>query len=232
MLRALIGPSPASARRLTLGMAALAGVIIAVLWTALLYDARRTRDVAMAEATSNSRNFVVAFREHITGVVGAIDQLMIAIAADHATHPSEFRLPAWVAASPLIERMAVQVAMIDRNGLLRVSNLRPASGTVDLSDRPHFRYHLDPAAPQPYISVPLVGRVSDKWSIQYTRRLTRDDGSFDGVVVVSIDPFYFSRFFDSIDLGAHGTAALVGTDGIIRARRDLDGRHLGEDVRD
>jgi len=216
-------------RRLTLGMAALAAVMIAMLWTALLYDARHSREIAMTQAGRDARNLVVAFREHIRRTVGAIDQLMVAIVADHAANPAEFRIPAWVEGSPLLKGMALQVSLIDKTGILRASNL-PTSGHVDLSDRPHFRYHLDPAAPQPYISVPVIGRVSNKWSIQFTRRMTRDGSTFDGVVVVSVDPSYFSSFFDSVNLGRQGAAALIGTDGIIRARRPRATSDIGADV--
>ena len=52
------------------------------------------------------------------------------------------------------------------------------------------------------------GRASGKLSIQITRRVTRKDGSFAGVVVVSIDPLYFSKFFDKVDLGQNGVVAL------------------------
>lgn len=203
--------------------------IVIMLWAALLYDSKRSEETALQQGRKDVSNLALAFRENITGIVSAIDQLMIAIDADHISRPEDFRIPKWVEKSPLLQGLALQVALIGPDGIVRTSNLH-LNGRVDLSDRPHFRYHLDPSASQPYISVPVLGRVSGKWSVQFTRRLTRDDGRFDGVVVISVDPFYLSKFFDNVNIGKGGNALLVGRDGIVRARRALDNQGLGQDL--
>src|SRR6202035_1739478 len=131
--------------------------------------------------------------------------------------------------SPLLKGLALQVGLLGADGIVRASTL-PLDGVVDLSGRPHFRYHLDPSAAQPYISVPVIGRLSGKWALQVTRRLTRDNGRFDGVVVVSIDPFYLSKFFEQVSLGKTGNAVLVGSDGIVRAAYALKTQELGQDL--
>src|SRR5262249_55099461 len=154
-----------------------------------VYDSKRSEDAAIEQGRRDVNNLAIAFREHTTGIVSAIDQVITAIAADHARDPSEYRLPAWVGQSPLIKSLALQIGLIGPDGIVQFSSLG-LNGRVDVSDRPHFRHHLDPAASQPYISVPVLGRVSKKWSVQFTRRLTRENGAFDGIVVVSVDPFY------------------------------------------
>jgi PAS domain S-box-containing protein len=202
---------------------------LAMLWGALIYDARRSQEGAIAQSRRDATNLAMAFREHIQRTVSAIDQLLVTIISQLGDDPDQYRIPAWVERSPLLHGMAVQVGIAGPDGIVRDSNLG-VSGRVDLSDRPHFRHHIDASAPQPYISVPVLGRVSGKWSIQITRRISGQDGSFRGMVVVSINPDYFSNFFDSVDLGAHGAAMLVGRDGIVRARRDMKTRDAGQDM--
>src|SRR5262249_12835597 len=156
-----------------------------------------------------------AFREHVRRMVGIIDQLMITIIAEQSGGPTRYRVPDWVENSPLLKGLGLQISLVGPDGMVRASNL-PLNGPVDVADRDHFRYQLGPSAAQPYISVPVRGRVSGKWSIQLTRRITGADGKFAGVVVISVDPFYFSQFFESADLGRHGAVRLVGLDGVVR----------------
>jgi signal transduction histidine kinase/CheY-like chemotaxis protein/HPt (histidine-containing phosphotransfer) domain-containing protein len=56
-------------------------------------------------------------------------------------------------------------------------------------------------------------------SIQFSRRITLNNGQFGGVVVASFDPAYFTRFYDELKLGQGAAATLAGTDGSIYARR-------------
>ena len=230
-------PQPASARfadkprsnpRLPLGIVILSIAVVGMLWAGLIYESKRLEDTAIAQATENSGNIAAAFREHIGRTVGSIDQILIGIATDHEENPAAFRIPRWIYNTLLLKGMAMQVSLADRHGIIRASNLG-GTGT-DVSDREHFRHHLDPKAAQPFISKPLMGRVSQKMSIQFTRRMTRNGSEFDGVVVVSIEAHQFSRFFDHIDLGAHGVAALIGLDGIVRARGGFGSETIGDDV--
>ncbi len=79
-----------------------------------------------------------------------------------------------------------QVALIDADGVNRWSSLG-GQVHVDLSDRPHFRAHVDRNIGV-HVSEPLTGRVSGQVSVQFSRRLNRPDGGFGGVIVLSVDP--------------------------------------------
>ena len=219
-----------SVARHPLAIVALCLTIVAMLWAALIFDVDRSGNATMEQARHDVQNLALAFKEDVARTMSAIDQLLI-IMTTQINAAKDARVPLWVKDSALLQGMSVQVSLIGSDGIM-LDSTTGITDRIDLSDRAHFRHHLDPSASQPYISVPVIGRASGKWSIQVTRRVTRKDGSFGGVVVVSIDPLYFSKFFDKVDLGQNGVVALVGLDGIVRARRGPRGFDIGQNVGD
>src|SRR5215831_5036031 len=86
-----------------------------------------------------------------------------------------------------------------------------------VGDRDHFRALVDAADDKMFISKPVIGRISHRAGIQLARRISRPDGTFDGIITASLDPSYFARLYDSVEVGADGFIRVTGTDGVIRA---------------
>src|ERR1035437_8317055 len=122
-----------------------------------------------------------------------------------------------------------KVAIIDRNGMLQRSPLNPAAGPIDLSDRSYFSIHMNNQVDVLFISEPLLLRASGKWSVQFSRKLIAADGSFDGTVVLSLDPDWFTRLYEALNIG-QGALIMVGTDGIVRARASSSSLGMAQNV--
>lgn len=123
----------------------------------------------------------------------------------------------------------LQIAMIDSNGQLVFSTV-PGWQPMDLSDREHFRVHRD-GLREPFISTPLVGRASNRWSVQVTRAILDDSsGEFAGVVVVSVDPLEISTALRQGHLGVEAVTTLARPDGLILARSHDPERILGQRI--
>ncbi len=130
-----------------------------------------------------------------------------------------------------IADVAIQVAVTDRDGWMVYSNLSRQLGRISLADREHVRSHVGSTESRLFISKPVLGRVSGKWSLQLTRPLLRD-GRFDGVLIVSVDPALFSRFQPALPLASHGITAMLRDSGELMARSPYQPALLGRQVVD
>lgn len=198
-------------------MGAVLALIIG-LWWMLFVQLERDRQELSSAARLNGANLAQAFEEHVVRTVRGIDSALLGLRNDWRTGGGHFRQEVRDFESGYDDGLLLQIAVIGRDGRLTFSNLGAGSEGMDLSDREHFRFHKEAAGDSLFISKPVLGRVSGKWSIQLARRIETADGSFGGVIVASIDPSYFSRFYQSIDIGEGGAVTLLGLDGVVRAR--------------
>ena len=208
---------------------ALVLTILAVLWGAIgtrlvaeWHDVEKGAEVATS-------NIAGAAEQGIARTIEAIDQRLRFAREAYRRDPGGFTLDFVASGNGYNDGMMVQLALIDAAGKLRQTNLGPTDGTLDLSDRPHFRVHVDEPTDTLFISRPVLGRVSQRWTVQFTRKLFAPDGSFAGVVVCSLDPYWLTQFHELLDVS--GNMLLLGTEGIVRAAAP-DGTALGRDVSD
>jgi diguanylate cyclase (GGDEF)-like protein len=66
--------------------------------------------------------------------------------------------------------------------------------------------------------------------LQFSRRLTTDDGAFDGAVIVAIGADYFVSGYESSMYGEHGVLGVLGTDGVFRVRRTGEAVFSGDTI--
>lgn len=191
--------------------------MVGALWGAILVVVGHNRAALRAAAEVDAGNMARVFAEHVRRTVTMIDLALQDYRDFHRATPGVPPEAGWRDAY-LKEGGVFQWSVIDAQGMVRYTNLAPGSKPVDLSDREHFRVHRESGRDELFISKPVLGRVSQRWSIQFTRRLSNPDGSFAGVIVLSVEPDYFVANFEAIDTGTHGVTLLAGTDRVLRAR--------------
>ena len=201
---------------------------VAVVWLGAWYISTEEFKRTEAAAYQDTANLARAFEEHIIRLIQAHDQILIFARTSYSKDPRHFDLMRWAREQQFATDVTLQIATTDKRGILTGSNLGMPSTRTDLSDREHFRVHADSDRDELFISKPVLGRVSGKWSIQLSRRLKAPDGSFDGVVILSIDPYYLASFYESIDVNTQGNVLLIGLDGIVRARVSREERTVGQ----
>lgn len=216
-------------QRLFLPLVLLMLSLIVLVWGAVLYKARTEEALVIRSINTENLNLARAFEEHTIRTIKSVDQAVLFLKFQYERYGDKVNIAEYVREGMIINSIFNQLGVIDEHGIYVLSNL-PDHKRVDLSDREHFRVHMAKDTNTLYISKPILGRATGKWSIQMTRRINKPDGSFGGVVVISVDPFYFSDFYSGVDLGVGGVVTLVGLDGIVRARRAGDDKSVGQNL--
>jgi diguanylate cyclase (GGDEF)-like protein len=211
-------------------------ILVSVLATAVIWlgawhlaglDARRAEDGAFRDTANLAR----AFEEHIIRLIKACDQILLFARSSFGRDPTGFSLKQWAHDQNFANDVTLQIAIADKTGILTASNLPLSPKPTSIRDREHFRVHADTARDELYISKPVMGRISGKWSIHLSRRISADDGSFLGIITIAIDPYYLGRFYESVDLNRNGMVLLAGLDGIVRARVSGASQTVGQSIR-
>jgi len=191
---------------------------IILLWGFLWYQFSYDNQQAHSAAETTVSNLSKAFEENILGTIRHLDEFLVTLRRDYPQHQDQIAALITSYNRHSEKELIIQLSITDARGIMVYNTKGMPDKPLDLSDREHFRVHLNSNEDKLFISKPILGRVSKKWSIQFTRKIFDRNGLFAGVAVLSVDPDYFQSFYQSIDIGKKGVITLFGMDGVIRAR--------------
>ncbi len=188
-----------------------------LIWSAAFYEMNRSRAGYLHEAELRTTVQAHVFAQYSQSTIKFIDVLLLQTRTqwngDWAHFSSVIQQE-----QQSIKDIAFQIAVLDRDGILRFSSLAPATNHVDLSQREHFLAHKRaPDTDHLFISEPVKGKVSGEASLQFTRPVFKD-GKFDGVLVASVSPEVFTRFAGELQAGASSMVNVMRDSGASLAR--------------
>jgi hypothetical protein len=115
----------------------------------------------------------MVFEENVLRSIGEIDKALLYLRRSIETRKDSTGFNTIANTTDVLSEIIVQVAIIDASGIMRASNAGPQPAPpMDLSDREHYRVHVNSGKDQLFISKPM----------QFSRRFTNVDGSFTGKV--------------------------------------------------
>ena len=206
-----------------IGAIAVAGVVFVLgLWAEVFILVGSEHRTAVTHARTEVSNLSAAFQDEVTRILDHVSGAMELVAQRMRAENGAFDIHEWASEIPLLASPTIQAAIIGPDGRLQSTTFDPHPKPIDLSDREHFRIHLDGKYHGVFISKPVIGRVTGQMGFQVTKRVDSVDGRFLGVIVFSLSPSQLTALHKSIDLGPRGMMALFGTDNIVRARFGAD----------
>jgi signal transduction histidine kinase len=208
----------------------LAIALVATLWGVTLYQLDVSRKSHLVIASKDAESFAIALQVRTERAIEIIDQSMVFMRYAYDEQGASLNLGELMADGVMHADALKRYSVLDRNANVLLSSAPSEAG--NLSGSEDVLVHAAQGSDKLWIGKPVAGIGGGQWAIRMTRRLNRHDGAFNGTAMAVIDSAYFSRIYDSVDLGMRGSISLVGGDGVIRARRTAINDVIGKNVSD
>lgn len=188
-----------TASAIYLSIFAMLVIVTAVSW--LIYDSRRNL-VLEAERTTGNAAFFLA--DHATRLFEASDLALLE--ASNAVKSTDWDtlskdLVLWERLRGLSDRFPYidNIWLNDSTGQLRMSTVALPTPPSSAADRDIFLAQKETDSGL-FVGSLIIGRVTNKPTFLLSRRLSAEDGSFRGIVSLTIDLEYFTSFYGSLNL--------------------------------
>jgi len=190
---------------------------LVAIWLATTHFIDVERRAAIRAARDTVREQVDIYEAQVARNLNAIDQTLKVVKYAVQMNGAQGALPALRRQGLLPPGLVFVVSVADRDGRIVASN--PEMAPQDVSQLPSFTVHRNGNNGQPFVSYTLSEADGQEPHLRFTRRIDDGAGGFAGVVVVDVDPAYFTSSYERSRQGEHGLLGLVGNDGVARALR-------------
>ena len=172
-------------------------------------EARLTRSAELAND---------AFVRHTVQVFSHIDMLLRSVRSFYLRTASLPETDAFIDALLFDKSTIDNVYLITAQGNVAISHDPQAVGR-SVADRDYFLHLKSTPGDQLYIASVEIGRVTGKFHFRVVRRVEQADGSFAGVILATVSPESFSRYYHELATGSQNITSLLGiNDKKLRAR--------------
>ena len=213
-------------RRITPGVIVIffALVMTTSILGVVVWKAFEAKANALERGSTDIQNLAHSLAEHAAHTIQSADIAMSGMvdALKYRTPvPERFNkyLAETVAALPQLR----EIGVLDTDGEWRYSSL-PETPNHNNADRPYFAFHRDNGGQKLRISESFRSRLTGRATILLSKRISRPDGSFAGVLTAAIDSDYFNNFYRTFQLGPDGGISLLRNDGLVLVRWPMSDR--------
>lgn len=214
-----------------------AGFVALICMTILGLSAWRewgTRNAELRSAEIDVTNLAHSLIQHADDTFELADTILVGLVhrleLDGTGSDTITRLQAYLPIRKSSDRIR-GIFVYDETGRWLATTEHVDFSGLNNSDREYFRQHRDSPEKGTLIGRPVKSRSGGQWIITASRRINHPDGSFAGVVLLTIDVAYFAKFYERFDVGPNGSASLLNNAGIMLARaHDESGAYVGRDL--
>jgi diguanylate cyclase (GGDEF)-like protein len=203
----------------------IAVLLLSVVWTATLELVKVKYADAQQAALLSNRELLGTYEAQVVRALREIDQSLNQIKYWHDRTDGRRSLAELKEKGLLLPDLLFTVSIADRLGTITDSTA--AAPRVSVAEQDYFRVQRNSDAF--FVGRPPLS-AADETNLHFSRRLSATDGSFDGIVIITVAAGYFVSGYETAKLGEQGVLAIVGVDGIVRVRRSGEAQFAGDAV--
>lgn len=190
--------------------------MVAVLWygtsSRINAEERVVEKKALEDATLLCRDYA----QYLTQLIDQASQITLQLKYSWEKSHRNPNLKAFSQSGVFRSAQLINVTIINRDGF-PATNIVSSAKDVSFKNRDYFIFHKADESNALLVGRPVMGWLSGKPIIPFSRRLSRANGEFDGVAVASFSPSYLTDFYAGSFPGKTGLLAVAGLDGTLRS---------------
>ncbi|WP_176079454.1 sensor domain-containing diguanylate cyclase [Paraburkholderia tropica] len=212
-------------------------VLAAVLTAVAGWVMAQMREDALASARAAAYNMALLFERDAARNL-EIYELSLQAVIDALGDPRIAELPDDIRQNVLFDRSATAkhlgvILVANEAGDVIFDSRASPPREVNVADRDYFIVQRDTPNMGLYVSRPFIPRDGPaNATIGLSRRLSKPDGTFAGVVVGTMRLDYFRQLMSGVEIGANGVVTLTLADGTLLMRRPYASEMIGKDFAD
>ncbi|MBT0663659.1 PAS domain S-box protein [Geobacter pelophilus] len=198
----------------------LLNLVVAVI---ILFSLAQSKHRYDERAAVTTQNLTQVLDEALSGIIAHVDVAILAVVdeaerqlASGAIDEIQFNNFIIREKSRLPELIAFRAT--DASGDAIYGPKASPVKTTSLAQRDYFAYLRDNPKAGLVISKPLVGGISGKWMVVFSRRVNRPDGAFAGLVYAGVPLDHLTKTFSKLNVGKNGVISLIDSEFSLVAR--------------
>lgn len=208
--------------RIALSWGCTCALLVAAVCGAVWLKIKADQAQLVRQAESETAARAESYAEQVLRSVAQIDQLSMSIKYQWERKPGALDLEDQFRRG--VYQDDIYPVAIDAQGYAVSSTRNLARGTY-MGDLPFFTLNRDQPKPQLHILPPSPGRggFQGKQIVRFSRRFDKPDGSFDGAMLIAVEPDYLASFHNGASLMPGDFISVHFTDGPLLASKGGQG---------
>jgi|GEM_PF-2191173 len=194
-------------------------IFIIILWNSVFAIVRTEREDTTSAAITRIQNLTIAFEQYATRIIESADTSNRGLIHERKRTEGKVGIAQLLAEQSIDDKVLIGKAITNERGDAKLAGTSASSiSDANVAGDEWFRVHVERDSGKLFVGKPVTGRLPGKTLIPLSRRISKADGSFDGVVAAFIEPSIFTDFLHEARLNPLDIISVTGLDGVTRAR--------------